>query len=256
MVELLDWEPQGGTPLLCCINNRVCTVPFHGQCHLGVSREWVVPKDRFVLDYGLFPASDPTALVLLESSRSPLGYGLRCMLRRELGDLWYVPILLLLDSLLDTEVMTLMGGICQSPPLKLLHTGADLLLTTGFQGGFEGRGTESTKESLELPGPCPLSDEGLGLKRGSSLKQSCSPDISELDWFDSVVEEIIKEDSQKAGDDVAVLDHLWLRAFVIGYGDMEYQSRHLAALNLSIDNVSFLGNPKQPVDLRGALLGI
>ena len=165
MVEPLDWEPWRGHPLLCCINNRVCTVPFHGQCQLVVAGEWVVRKDRFVLDYGLFPASDPMALVLVESSRSPLGYELQCLLARELGDLWVVPILLL-DSLLDAEVMTLMGEICQSLPLKLLHTGADLLLTTDFQGGFEGRGTESTKESLELPGPCPLLDEGLGLKRG------------------------------------------------------------------------------------------
>ena len=81
-----------------------------------------------------FPAFEPAAKVLVESSGSPSGYGSRSLLARELEDLWDVPILLL-DSLSDAEVTGLMEGICQSPPSKLLHTGADLLLRASFRGG-------------------------------------------------------------------------------------------------------------------------
>ena len=124
------------------------------------------------MDFGLFPASEPAALVLVESSESLSGYGSRRLSARELGDLWDVPILLL-DSLSDAEVTGLMEGICQSPPSKLLHTGADLLLTAGFRGGSdregrgldrEGRSGTSCSEDLALlPGPCPLTDNKLGL---------------------------------------------------------------------------------------------
>jgi hypothetical protein len=86
-----------------------------------------------VLDFGLFPASDPLARVIVEKSSSPSGYGLRPLMARELGNLWDAPILFL-DSLPDTDVGALMGAICASPPSKLLHTGADLLLTA-FSGG-------------------------------------------------------------------------------------------------------------------------
>ena len=87
-----------------------------------------------MLDFGLFPDSEPVAKVLVESSGSPSEYGSCSLSARELGDLWDVPILLL-DSLSDAEVMGLMDGICQSPPSKLLHTGADLLLRASFRGG-------------------------------------------------------------------------------------------------------------------------
>ena len=87
-----------------------------------------------MLDFGLFPASEPAAQVLVKLSGSPSGYGSRRLSARELRDLWDVPILLL-DSMSDVEVTGLMEGICQSPPSKLLHTGADLLLTAGFRGG-------------------------------------------------------------------------------------------------------------------------
>jgi hypothetical protein len=97
----------------------------------------VVREGGLVLDFGLFPASEPTAWVLVEASGSPSGYVSRCLSAREVGDLWDVPILLL-DSLSDAEVTGLMEGICQSPPSKLLHTGADLLLTAGFRGGCWG----------------------------------------------------------------------------------------------------------------------
>ncbi len=90
-VEPLAWTPRGGTPLLCCVNDRVRTTPFHGQRRSGVAGERVVRDEGLVLDFGLFPASKPTAGVLVESSGSPSGYGSRCLSPRELGDLWDVP---------------------------------------------------------------------------------------------------------------------------------------------------------------------
>ena len=44
-----------------------------------------------------------------------------------------------------------------------------------------------------------------------------------------VAEAVIKGDSQKA-DDAAVPDHLWLRAFVLGYGGSGHSARHLREL--------------------------
>ena len=78
------------------------------------------------MDFGLFLASDPLARVIVESSSSLLGYGLRRLTARELGNLWGVPILFL-NSLPETDMGALMGAICASPPSKLLYTGADLL---------------------------------------------------------------------------------------------------------------------------------
>ena len=89
-------------------------------------------------DFGLFPASDPSARVIVESASSPLGYGLRRLTARELGNLWDV-LILSLDSLPDSGIDALMGAICATPPSKLLHTGADLLLTVFFRGGRVGR---------------------------------------------------------------------------------------------------------------------
>jgi hypothetical protein len=60
-VEPLTWEPQGGTPLLCCVNDRVAARPFLGTRRTGVAGIGVEQEDGLVLDFGLFPASDLTA---------------------------------------------------------------------------------------------------------------------------------------------------------------------------------------------------
>jgi hypothetical protein len=134
-VEPLAWESRGGTPLLCCVNDREYARPFLGPRGSGVVGAGVARTEDLILDFGLFPASDPAARVIVESSTSPSGYGSRQLTARELGNLWDVPILFL-DSLPDTDVGRLMGAICTSPPSKLLHTGADLLLTDFFRGGW------------------------------------------------------------------------------------------------------------------------
>ena len=172
------------------------------------------------LDFGLFPAFEPTARVLVESSGSPSGYGSRCLSTRELGDLWDVPILLL-DSLSDEAVTVLMEGICHSPPSNLLHTGADLLLTASFRGGLEGDsrpGASDLAASALPPGPRPLTDAELGL---CPLPDDCSGASPEglVEGLGPLPEspdtEVIKGDHQKA-DNAAVPDHLWLRAFALG----------------------------------------
>ena len=114
-VEPLTWEPRGGTPLHCCVNDREYARPFLGPRGSGTVGAGVVRTEGLLLDFGLFPASDPSARVIVESSLSPSGYGSRRLTARELGNLWDFPILFL-DSLPDTDVGALMGAICASPP--------------------------------------------------------------------------------------------------------------------------------------------
>jgi hypothetical protein len=237
-VEPLTWEPWGGTQLLCYVNNRKYATPFLGQRRTGAAGERVVRVEGLVLDFGLFPASDPSAWVIVESSLSPLGYGLRRLMARELGVLWDVPILLI-DSLSETDVGLLMAAICASPPSKLLHTGADLLLTAVFRGGGVGR----AREFLVPPGPGPLSDLELGLL--SSMNKQQRVEAPPQDKV-STVEAVIKGNLQKA-DNASVPDHLWLRAFVVGYGGVACKARHRDALTLPTGDVRLLGASEPPV---------
>ena len=62
-----------------------------------------------------------------------------------------------------------------------------------------------------------------------------------------------KGDHQKA-DNAAVPDHLWLRAFVLGYRDKMHPTRHLEALSLPLTSrLGFLGDARPPDGWRGAL---
>ena len=260
-VEPIAWSPRGGTPLLCCVNDRVRAAPYHSQRRCSIAGEQVVREGGLVLDFGLFPASEPATHVLVKLSASPSGYGSCRLSARELGNLWDVPILLL-DSLADKGVTGLLEGICQSPPSKLLHTGADLLLTAGFRGGSYsgGQGLDLDRGLLPglLPGPRPLTDYELGLcplpdEHGTGTSSS---DTQGLNW-ESHDDEVIEGDHQKA-DNAAVPDHLWLRAFAMGYGDPAYPARHLEALNLPplTSRVGFLAEPGPPAGWRGALPGL
>ena len=233
-MEPLTWEPRGGTPLLCCVNGREYARPFLGPRGSEAVGSGVVRTEGLVSDFGLFLASDPSARVIVESSLSPSGYGSRRLTARELGNLWDVPILFL-DSLPDSAVGALMGAICATPPSKLLHTGADLLLTDFFRGGRVGRaggkgsgGGRAGVGAAPAPGPRPLSDRELGIKRAVPPQDNVSPgkrprvevplqDVPQIQVV-STTGEVTKGDSQKA-DKASVPDHLWLRAFVVGYGD-------------------------------------
>jgi hypothetical protein len=210
-------------------------------------------RSRSVPPQILFPASDLTAQVLLESSGSPSGYGSRSLLARELGDLWDAPILFM-DSLSDQEVGDLMGAICRTPPSKILHSGADLLLTSCFRGGILG----GLQDQGCLPGPRPRSDSDLGLAPRRQAQQRPSEEYGALaDEAEEYAggDEVIKGDSQKA-DDAAVPDHLWLRAFVLGYGAAGHYARHLRALGRTEGALGFLEDSAPPRGWRGALPGL
>ncbi len=203
------------------------------------------------MDFGLFPASDLEARVLLESSASPSGYGTCSLLARELGDLWDVPILFL-DSMSDLEVTGLMAVICKSPPSKLLHTGADLLLTSVFRGGLAWKEGQEGHKAGFVPGPRPCSDADFGL---TPACKCIHPPETELTMEEfATAGEVIKGDSQKA-DNAAVPDNLWLRAFVLGYGKLGYLVCHLGALGRTEGTAGFLGGPKPPMGWRGAIPG-
>ena len=70
-VEPIAWTPRGGTPLLCCVNDQVWAAPYHGLRRSSIVGERVVREGGLVLDFGLFPASEPAAQVLVELSGSP-----------------------------------------------------------------------------------------------------------------------------------------------------------------------------------------
>ena len=73
---------------------------------------------------------------------------------------------------------------------------------------------------------------------------------------DSPEDAVIKGDHQKANN-AAVPDHLWLRAFAMGYGDTAYSVHHLEVLNLPpTSQAGFLGEPKPPAGWREALPGL
>ena len=277
------WVPRRGTPFFCCVNDREYARPFLGPRGAGAAGASIVRAEGLVVDSGLFPASNPLARVIVESSTSPSGYGSRGLTAHELGNLWEVPILFL-DSLPETDVDALMGAICASPPSKLLHTGADLLLTSSFWGGGVGRergrgsasGQVSARELSGPPGPRPLSDQELRLKRAAPLQDKVSPGekrprlefppqdevsteastkvstATEVSTEDSTAAKVIKGDSQKA-DNASVPDHLWLRAFVIGYGDKACAERHREALALQTGNVGALGALEPPAEWRGVI---
>ncbi len=230
--------------------------PFHRQGTPGFSGEGVVREDGLVLDFGLFPASDLAAEVLVESSGSPLGYGSWRLPAGELGNLWDIPILFL-NSLSDTEITSLMVAICTTPPSKLLHTRADVLLTSVFRGGC--RGTEGDGDGKgdglgvvpgPVPEPHPCSDKELGLIPAS--KRHCTAGSRE-DF--ALAEEVTKRNTQKA-DNTAVPDHLWLRAFVLGYGAAGCAALHLEALGLGEGNQGHLNLPGPPDSWQGALPGL
>jgi hypothetical protein len=154
------------------------------------------------------------------------------------------------------------------PPSWLLHTRADVLLTTGFRGGLNGRG----HIGQDLLGPRPWTNIDLGLlpkakrqRRDAALAvQVASAEVG----FTSSTNEVIKGDSQKAYN-ASVPDHLWLQAFALSYGDATCLARHLDALDFMVGGCTLHKDPpadkdphagwllhkEPPAGWRGALLG-
>jgi hypothetical protein len=109
----------------------------------------------------------------------------------------------------DTD-LKLLEGFCTSAPAKILFEGADVLLTTSFRGGFQ----EFPEE--ERVGPAPKTDDELGFAVGvGDAPPSLAAQV-----------QVIKGDTQKA-DSAHVPDHLWVYAFLCGYGPGAHGPRHL-----------------------------
>ncbi len=158
-----------------------------------------------------------------------------------------------MDSLSDLEVTRLMASICKSPLSKLLHTGADLLLTSAFRGGLEGREAQEGGRAGPVSGPRPRSDAGFGPTPAYKRKH---PPETKMTMEEFAAEEVvIKGDLQKA-DSAAVPNNLWLRAFVLGYGDLGRLGCRLGALGRTKGTAGFLGGPTPPMGWQGALPGL
>ncbi len=105
--------------------------------------------------WGLFPATDLGASILLAALGSPSRWGTWALLLLELAALWDVPILVS-NSLLESTDLEIIRGFCASAPAKVLFAGADTLLTTLFRGGCKVLDADD-------PGLRPDSNEDLGL---------------------------------------------------------------------------------------------
>jgi len=130
----------------------------------------------------------------------------------------------------------ILRGFCVSAPAKVLFVGADALLTTSFRGGTNFSLFSSASNEGDMPGPAPKTDVELGLVvSGFVTAHKTQAHV-----------QVIKGDTQKA-DSAAVPDHLWVHAFLYGYGREHHGPRHLHALGLTAAAlVGGLGNPSLP----------
>jgi hypothetical protein len=203
-------------PLFSYVKDREHATPYPSPPTKGASVAAVVRVDGLVQDWGLFPASDLTAWVMVQCSSSPSGYGSQCLTGAELECLWDMPTSVL-DLLPPQGANTLLRTICRTAPTKILFAGANFLLTLPFREGLGG--LRLGVPNLKL-GPRLLTNAELGLSLGPA--HSLAP-------FSPV--EVLKGDSQKA-DNVAVPDQLWFHAFVVGCGNPCCLARHCSALGL------------------------
>jgi hypothetical protein len=237
--------PPGLVPHFCYVRDRELAVHHPTPPSGGISVPNVVRSEGLVQDWGLFPASELEAQVLVQCSSSPLGYGAQRLTLLELGGLWDLPILIM-GALPPASTELMLRAFCKTAPTKVLPAGADLLLTTSFRGGFGGlKTTFGGPKSVEAYGPRPLSNSDLRL----SIPLACTAPPM-LDLLDAVH----KGDSQKA-DDETVPVHLWLCAFALGYGDPSCLARHQVALGLVGGLAGSLANTEPPLGWQGSMAG-
>jgi hypothetical protein len=205
--EPLPVIPQSWFPLFCYVKDRERADPHPSPPVGGTTVPLVVRIEGLVQDWGLFPALDLVAKVLVQCSSSPSGHGSRYLTWQELGGLWDLPISIM-DTLPTVGGDTLLWAFCKGAPTKILASGADFLLTLSFWGGL--RGVHGAKRPLAVSdlGPRPWTDSELGLAKTLPTAHD----------DDAVMLEVRKGDSQKANK-ASVPDHLWLHAFAMGYGD-------------------------------------
>ena len=135
--EPLPVAPQAWFPLFCYVRDREAAVHHPTPPSGGIAVPKVVRSEGLVQDWGLFPASDLEAQVLVQCSSSPSGYGTRRLTGMELGGLWDLPISIM-DALPPSEAELMLRAFCKTVPTKVLLAGADLLLTMSFRWGLGG----------------------------------------------------------------------------------------------------------------------
>ncbi len=74
-LEPLPVVAQSWFPLFCYVKDREMASPHPMPPSGGLAVPLVVREGGLVQDWGLFPASDVGARVLVQCSSSPLGYG-------------------------------------------------------------------------------------------------------------------------------------------------------------------------------------
>ena len=111
-------------------------------------------------------------------------------------------------------------------------------------------GVSPGEKRQRVEGPGSLQDV-ISTAVGDSQKSVEVPLPDEV----SMAVKVTKGDSQKA-DNTSVPVHLWLRAFVVGYGDEACAERHSEALTLPTGDAGALGASKPPARWRGAIPGL
>jgi hypothetical protein len=139
-----------------------------------------------------------------------------------------------------TQTLSYCKDFCTSAPAKILFVGLNALLTTLFQGGIQ----EFPEE--EWVGLAPKMDDELGLAVGvEDAPPSLAGQI-----------QVIKGDTQKA-DSANVPEHLWVYAFLCGYGPGAHGPCHLRALGLPpTASVGGLSNPSPPEGWESTFSGL
>jgi hypothetical protein len=198
--KLAPIAPQPWFPIWAFVNDRAAATPVPVAevpedlpptplvvCSGGTPGVRGAPPGGIIHQWGLFPASDLGARVLLASSGCPSGRGVRPLSWLELAVLWDVPILVT-DAISEESSISILRGFCASTPAKVLFAGADALLTTLFRGGSFLIGSLA-QSSDEVAGPFPRSNTDLGLV--------VSPPTREEDNC-RFATRVVKGDAQKA----------------------------------------------------------
>ena len=202
VVEPAPLEAQPWFPIRACVNDRVAATPVpavDAPVDLppvaavvrsgGFGRRPRSSPGGVVQAWGLFPASDLSASVMVAASGSPSGWGTRSLSVMELAALWDVPILVS-DSLSDMSDLGIFKGFWASAPGKVLFAGTDALLTTSFRGGSYGLGgvrkLAGPRQDSDAVGPRPDSDTAIGLARGGGVKVSDGKSENDM-HFDALV---------------------------------------------------------------------
>ncbi len=135
--EPLPVVAQSWFPLFCYVKDREMCLPHPTPPSGGLAVPSVAHKGGLVQDWGLFPALDVGARVLVQCSSSPSGYRLQGLTWSELGSLWDLPISVM-DAMPQGVAEAMLPAFCKTAPTKDLIAGADYLLNCfgGVQRGF------------------------------------------------------------------------------------------------------------------------